>query len=275
MKEKNNMKRVLLIIPLLICLSCKKDTDTNPPEEPAAPVTQNDVRINFTNVAGNAIIRFSKDSAYIGSDPKYLNADNDTFSVSFLKYYISNVRLKKSDGSYFSEPYDTYSYHLINAADSINACKFSLKNVPLGTYVQLEFSVGIDSLRNVSGAQTGPLDPVHKMFWTWNQGYIFFKLEGYSSSAPTNTVHNLQFDIGGFQNPYNNIRTFTLSLTSPSLVVVGDHVSEIHLKTDILEAFKTPTTINFSTDPVMMSLGPGQLVANNYKDMFKLRIIKN
>lgn len=269
------MKKLLLIIPLLICLSCKKETDANPPEEPAAPVTQNDVRINFTNMAGNTVMSLSKDSAYVGSTAKYLNANNDTFSVSFLKYYISAIRLKKSDGSYFSEPYDTYSYHLVDAADSSNTCKFSLKNVPLGNYVQLEFSLGVDSLRNVSGAQTGPLDPIHNMFWTWSQGYIFFKLEGYSSSAPSNTVHNLQFDIGGFQNPYNNIRKFTFPLISPNLIVVGGKVSEIFIKTDILEAFKTPTTINFSTDPVMMSVGPGQIIANNYMDMFTLSLIKN
>jgi hypothetical protein len=42
-------------------------------------------------------------------------------------------------------------------------------------YNRLSFVIGVDSARNVSGAQTGALDPANGMFWTWNTGYIMAK----------------------------------------------------------------------------------------------------
>jgi hypothetical protein len=41
----------------------------------------------------------------------------------------------------------------------------SLKNI-----TAIKFLLGVDSLKNVSGIQTGALDPAKGMFWTWNTG---------------------------------------------------------------------------------------------------------
>ncbi len=233
--------------------------------------THNDVQINFTNVVGNSIVRISKDTAYTGITPKYINANSDTFSVTRLNYYISNIRLKNSDGSYFTDG----NYYLVDAKDSINTCHLTLKNVPTGNYVSLEYIVGVDSLRNCSGAQTGPLDPIHDMFWSWNQGYIFFKFEGYTSSDPPLPFHNVQYDVGGFLTPYNNIKKITFPLISPNLIVGTSHISTVYIKTDILEAFKTPTTIHFGTLAFIASPQTGTVIANNYVDMFSLSAIYN
>ncbi len=269
------MKNVLFLLVILFFLGCKKDAGPDPITPPAPPViavhSTNNVQINFTNVAGNVIIKVSKDTTYNSLTPKYTNANTDTFSVTALKYYISNIRLKKSDGSYFTDG----KYYLVDASDSINTCKLTLQNVPVGNYVSLEYIFGVDSLRNCSGAQTGALDPINDMFWSWSTGYIFFKFEGYSSSTTAFPFHNVQFDIGGYLTPNNNIKKITFMLNSPNLIVVDNHVSKIYLKTDLLEAFKTPATISFSATPFLMNPSSGMVIANNYIDMFMLSGIVN
>ena len=52
--------------------------------------------------------------------------------------------------------------------------------MPAGNYNSLSFLLGVDSMHNVSGAQTGALDPANDMFWTWNSGYVMAKMEGAS-----------------------------------------------------------------------------------------------
>jgi hypothetical protein len=42
----------------------------------------------------------------------------------------------------------------------------------------IQFNLGLDSLTNVSGALGGDLDPTKGMYWTWQNGYVNFKLQG-------------------------------------------------------------------------------------------------
>jgi hypothetical protein len=75
----------------------------------------------------------------------------------------------------------------------------------------IQFLLGIDSADQVRGAQTGVLDPVKGMFWTWNSGYQSFKIEGYSPLS-TQPAHSFAFHIGGYRSPYStvwNIRIYT------------------------------------------------------------------
>lgn len=273
-----NFRKILFLVGLIAFLSCKKDTKNSDPVAPPVttpPPTYNNVRINFTNMVGNAVLQISKDTAYAGFiAPKYLNANNDTFYVTRLSYYISGIRLKKSDNTYYDEVGGYSRYHLLDAKDSTNTCKFSLTGVPLGNYVSIEFIIGVDSAANCSGAQTGSLDPIQGMFWSWASGYIFYKLEAYSASAGVFNSHNIQFDIGGYTVPYNNIKRITLPLTT-NLSVVGDHVSSIYLKTDILESLKTPSTISFSVTNGAGSPPTGVTMANNYVDMISVAAVKN
>ncbi len=270
------MKKIAFLLILVAAFSCKKKDSQIENECPTPPTpiaaTSNDVRINITHMVDNVIVQVTKDTAYNGLTPKYINANTDTFSVTKFMYYISNIRLKKSDGTWFIEP---NSYRLINAADSNNTCKFDLKTVPVGNYVEMEFLIGVDSLRNTSGAQTGALDPAKDMYWNWNSGYIFFKFEGYSSSVNNALYHNIGYHIGGFATPNNNIKKVSIPLTSTNLIVVGDNVSKIYLKTNVNECFRTPLITNFSAQPNITQLQLGYKIADNYADMFSLSAVKN
>jgi len=143
----------------------------------------------------------------------YTNCWNETYTISKLKYYISNVQLQMANKTINKE---TNSYHLINEEDTATK-SFSL-SMPAGKYSSLSFLIGVDSLKNVSGAQTDALDPLNGMFWTWNNGYIMFKLEG---NSPQSTVVNnkVEYHIGGFAGANNSLRIVTINFVTPLILL--------------------------------------------------------
>ena len=56
---------------------------------------------------------------------------------------------------------------------------------------------GVDSLLQRSGVMDGDLDPVHGMYWTWQSGYIQFKLEGLLRDSAGE--RKLELHLGGFE----------------------------------------------------------------------------
>src|SRR5690606_2936849 len=101
---------------------------------------------------------------------------------------------------------------------------------------------GVDSLRNVSGAQTGALDPVHGMFWDWNTGYIMAKFEGNAPASPSNG--KLLYHVGGFSGEHNTLQRVTLNL--PNTMKLIDNSAQLKIEADLGEWFKNPHTIDFS-----------------------------
>lgn len=239
--------------------SCKKDAPVN--LNPAGSVI-----FKFINMAGDS-------NLILNNIKTYINAHNDTFSVHTFKYYISNIKLTRNDGTIFSEK---ESYHLIDAGDS-KRTQFTLANVPYGNYTAVSFIIGVDSVRNFSGAQTGDLDPALGMFWMWDTGYIFAELAG---SSPQDTAHGLNhffsYAIIGYSGQYNALKTVRLPFYSDTAKVSPLITPQVNLKADVLEWFKTPTIISFAAVPFTDL--PNQTTlnfANNYADMFTLQSIRN
>jgi hypothetical protein len=101
----------------------------------------------------------------------------DSVSFTKLMYYLSNISLISSKNKHWSEK---ESYRLIKIDSSQNhRITLKIDSIPTDKYQKLSFGIGIDSVRNHSGAQIADLDPLQGMFWTWEQGYVFFKAEGY------------------------------------------------------------------------------------------------
>ncbi|OUJ72418.1 MbnP family protein [Hymenobacter crusticola] len=222
--------------------SCDKD-DTTPADSVGG------VDIEFDNVVGNSPLALNTGN--------YTTAAGDQFTVTTFNYYISNIRLTKADGTAYVQP---DSYYLVSQADDASK-HLSLKDVPVGDYTGITFTIGVDSTRNVSGAQTGALDPSNNMFWTWNSGYIFMKLEG---TSPQASRGGLLFHIGGFQHPYNTIRTISPSFNGTTLMVRTDHSPEIHMQADVLKMFASPNQIRFANLSNSMGGATSVQVADNY-----------
>lgn len=237
----------------LIFSSCKKETPEDP-QTPSTPTTGS-VTFSFTNeVDGQPLVLHTQD---------YVNQNGDTFKVDVFKYYISNVRLYKADGSHYDEP---ESYHLIdhNVASSRS---FTLGSVPAGDYVSMSFMIGVDSTRNVSGAQTGALDPANGMFWSWSTGYIMAKIEG-TSPQSNEPGRLMSFHIGGFTGVNKGIRTVAPSFNSAALNV-GSTARTIYIDCNANEWFQTPNAIDFSqtaSNQIVNTIN--KTIADNYADMF-------
>jgi hypothetical protein len=221
------------------------------------PVTKSKLIIQFSNYVGNE--KLVLDSG------NYKNVLGQPFTVSMFKYYISNIHLKNNNGSEYS---CRDGYFLVNEEDN-NSKQIVLNDVTEGEYTSLSFTLGVDSLHNCSGAQSGALDPLNGMFWAWNTGYIFLKLEGKSAASHSNG-NALAFHIGGYKQPNNCIRTITLNLKTPLKISVNQSAS-LNIKTDVSEIFKTPFTIDFSKMSSVTDFHNSVMIADNYKDMFSIK----
>ncbi|MBA3704474.1 MAG: hypothetical protein H0W84_00810 [Bacteroidetes bacterium] len=258
---KNLRILFLTLFAVVLISSCKKDVAETPSVTPTAPVTSGTVSVNFTNMVGDSLLTLNTKS--------YINANNDTFRVSEFKYYISNIKLTKSDGSIYTE---AESYHLVDASIP-GTCKITLSKIPFGKYTAISFIIGVDSIRNISGAQTGALDPANNMFWNWSSGYIMAKMIGISPQSTNGKL--LEFDIIGFRGPYNVLKPVSPSFNSDTVRVSSNISSNIDLKTDLSEWFKTPNTISFSNLNTVNTIGPdSRMIADNYADMISVNSIQ-
>ncbi|MFN5422697.1 MAG: MbnP family protein [bacterium] len=258
------MKHVTIfsVIFLFIFSSCKKDNTVSYNSSVKAPIS-----IEFDNIVGSADLLLDNQT--------YTNANNEQFSISMFKYFISNIVLTKTDGSKYPVPQDS-SYFLI---DESNTSSLSPRvNVPEGEYTSLEFVLGVDSLRNTMdiSRRTGVLDPTGTasgMYWSWNSGYIFFKMEG-SSPASTQVDNVFHYHIGlfgGYSTPtLNNLKKVTINLSSRGVAKVkSGKVANVHLLVDAMKMFNGSTNISIATNAVVMASPFSAQVANNYANMFE------
>lgn len=245
MKLRTLVSRIVgLALASLFFTACHDDKDL-------APTTASGtLELELDHLVGSAPLA-------LNSSTFYSTPSGQQFKVSTFNYYLSNIKLKKADGTEYAEP---ESYHLIRESDPATK-RFTLTDVPAGDYTSLTFTLGVDSVRNVSGAQTGALDPSNGMFWTWNSGYIYTKLEGSSPQAGGN--QQLVFHIGGFKAPNNTIRTVSPSLNGAVVQVRDGRTPSIHLQADVLRMFTGVTTIDFAKLSNTMGGPNSVLVANN------------
>ena len=216
--------------------------------------------VSFKHVVENELLKL--DSA------NYKNELGQSFTISKFKYYIGQIHLKNSKGKDFIFK----DYFLINEDEELSK-QIKLNNIPNGNYKSISFILGVDSLHNCSGAQSGALDPLNAMFWTWNTGYIFLKLEGKSSFSKS-SGNMFEFHIGGYKQPTNCIRKIELDLTK-NPIIITNKTSFLELKTNAGELLKSPTTIDFSILSSVTDLKNADVIANNYKDMFSVLSVNN
>ncbi|RKR80580.1 hypothetical protein BDD43_0704 [Mucilaginibacter gracilis] len=257
------MKKLIMLFCGLALMVFAASAKPNPGDPKKATKTGN-IAIHFKNVVNGQELKLN-DSLSL-----YKNANGDDFKITTFKYYISNVSLIAKNGDKVAIP---DSYFLVNAADSATQNQ-QIANIPEGKYTGITFTIGVDSLRNFAGAQTGVLDPAKGMFWSWNSGYIFVKLEGESPKS-TAKKNRLTFHIGGVKAPNNTIRTFTQKL--PKTLKINDgKLPELELIANAGALFQGKTTVDFAKLNFTMGGPNSVVVADNYADgLFKITQVKN
>jgi len=143
----------------------------------------------------------------------------DTLTFSKFKYFISNVKFKKADGTYWTE---SESYHIVDL-DKAESMKLTFNGLPAGTYTQMEYTMGVDSARNVSGAQAGALAITNDMYWGWKTGYIMLKAEGIYKD--NNADKMFAFHLGGFKGAENIVTKRTMLFEGANALSVSKDVT--------------------------------------------------
>lgn len=247
-----------LLCPIILLSSCKKN------EEETATNTESSFTLEFEHQVSGVALNLNTTT--------YKNAKGEDFKINVFKYYVSNVKLSKADGTTYLVP---ESYFLIDESKPSSKL-ITINNVPTGDYTKIEYTIGVDYARNFAGAQTGALDPVNGMFWTWNSGYIFVKLEG---TSPQSKAQNnaLTFHIGGVLDPNNTIRTYATEINSANpLRIRMDSKPDMHFIVNAASLFTGTTDVSFATLNFTMGGANSVIVADNYaKGMFRLDHIHN
>ncbi len=256
----------ILVISAIVLQSCSRKDEV----APTGGGEMSTLSIQFDNIVGSKKLQLNTGA--------YVNASGETFKVSLLQYYISNIQLKDASGKTFVVPQDS-SYFLIKEGDGPS--QFAKVRVPAGDYYTLSFVLGVDSLRNTMdiSKRTGVLDPAtgmdNGMYWSWNSGYIFFKMEGTSDAvaADPSGQHKFRYHIGGFGGysapTINNIKTVTIDLRNGGIPKVrAGREANVHLMVDVLKVFDGNTRVSLAKNSTVMFSDFSTLVANNYINMF-------
>lgn len=202
----------------------------------------------------------------------YTNPFGETYTITKFKYYISNVRLGLSGLP--TTATEKESYHLVDQSLT-GSLSFSFE-ADENSFVTLSFLLGVDSTRNVSGAQTGALDPLNDMFWTWNSGYVMAKMEG-TSPQSGQAGNKIEYHIGGFSGINSVLKEIALTFPAgKALVIKQGQTSEITLSADFNTWWQSPNDIKITNLPVCTT--PGILakgIADNYSKMFTVTDVVN
>lgn len=207
----------------------------------------NDISVSFYPVFNNSIINFNQ-SAF------YKTEINDSIQFNLLRFYISGIQLLNDHKVVWEEE---SSFHLIDANE--NLLSFLIHPSINISYTQIKFNLGIDSITNVSGAMGGELDPTKGMYWTWQNGYINFKLEGKCNQCPTRN-NEFEFHIGGYQFPYNSIQTISLMV---------EPLKNIDIDIDLKKLFESIDLVN--TNNIVSPSKEAILFSNKIASVFSNR----
>ncbi|MBL1410028.1 MbnP family protein [Sphingobacterium faecale] len=215
-------------------------------------------KIVYADQAGSLSLTF--DAKYGDSDfelnkkyPYQLVNSSGTYDMEFefsrLRYWVSNVKLIDKDNkehaiadSYYlvEETNEIAVQHLVNG-EKYPATKreeVKLKDIPLGEYKAIKFSIGVDQKYNDNIALTaGELGSLNGMGvsdgWMWFTSYKFLTLAGtihWAAGTPTSKA--LSWETGS--NALFDGAEKTITLTTP-LKVDAQNSGKVVLNVDVKE----------------------------------------
>lgn len=182
----------------------------------------NRISLQFVTLFNQSVLNL-RDSVYTINDSNQVQFDN-------LKFYISGIELWNQSKRVWKEP---NSFHLVDFSDS-NSLKLMLNPDRELNFSRIKFTLGIDSITHESGAFGGALDPTKGMYWTWQSGYINFKLEGkFMQSKSIN--NDFEYHLGGYRYPFNTLQNIALNTTGKKNLSIEFHLKQLLDEVNIAE----------------------------------------
>lgn len=233
--------------------SCKKEGCT----DPLAYNYNHDAEKDNGWCEYNAFLKVNVKPKFNGElisfDSVYHNVMGYRVMFTKIKFYMTYAKV--GDGTIWEDAYSVAQY------DYSNSIELFTTDVTPGSYSEIKFNIGVDSVRNHSDPASYPSDnPLNivtssGMYWTWNSGYIFVIIEGLYDT-----------DSLGSGTPPN---TFTYHLGMDDYLRVNTQVLNLNLEEKITQTvnyelnldkffYNNNDTLDIDTNPVIHSL-PAQL----------------
>ncbi|MFY0672599.1 MAG: hypothetical protein JXQ87_04315 [Bacteroidia bacterium] len=120
----------------------------------------------------------------------------DTIDINLKKYVLEKVKFYVADFKVYKNQEIVLDFD--NSSFLFDFSNTSQENIQFPSSLKFDsvsFTLGIDSATNCSGAYGGDLDPTKGMYWSWQSGYINFKLEAKSVENHSDLIYHL----GGYK----------------------------------------------------------------------------
>jgi hypothetical protein len=165
--------------------------------------------ISFYPVFNNKTLIVSEDTTGTG------------IQINSFRFFITDLHLIKNNKRVWTSPAQAF---LIDLSEKSSSCR-TFNDLP--EFDEIGFSLGIDSITNVSGAFGGDLDPSNGMYWTWQSGYINMKLEGFYNKQ------KFTFHLGGYAAEENALQHVVLKTKDFSNISIALDLSSFFTQVDL------------------------------------------
>lgn len=258
-------KCLVVTLALLVAgalLSCGEDTKTIVEPAPTGTIT-----FNFDNNVSGAAVQFDT--------LLYTNARGTKYSMSMLRYVVSDVTLHRTDG----RVYGMGRIHYRNEAKPETRA-FTLYGVPAGTYDFVSFTFGLDEAKNVKDKYLDyPHNFQNEMFWPPAMGgdkgigYHYMRIEGNFEDTPGGTTTGYTTHTGarwlkdgnlitGVEDPLPYHHYFRVHLPIAATTVDGDAWT-VTIEMDANKWYEDPDAgDNFDSEYDWHDLGNQAIMAN-------------
>jgi hypothetical protein len=261
---KSSLKAILFITLLVTVFSCKKDKP-----EPSTPTGH--VTFNFTHLIEGVILQ--KDTL------KYVNAAGNPYEINQLMYFISDVKLHKSDGT-TKLISDWTDIHYVDI-DIPATLKWEVYDeIHEGTYDSISFIFGISKEKNQSFMFVN--QPEVNMMWPdiLGGGYHYMMINGKWKNE-NNITDNFAFHLGIGQLYKSNAidvdsiyafvqNYFYVKLPNSAFTVEQDKTRQVEIIMNIESWFDTPHVYdhNYWGGAIMQNQPAMQMIKENGFDVF-------
>ncbi|MFN8547618.1 MAG: MbnP family protein [Candidatus Eisenbacteria bacterium] len=226
------------------------------------PQPTGSLTLSFEYRVDAAAVRFD------ATDYPYVNAAGNHYRVSRLKHYVSDVKLRRLDGS----DYATTDVFLLDAFEPASL-SFTLQGIPAGSYSGIEFLIGVDDDRNV---EHGLSDTVENFNMQWPRelggGYHHVQMEGHylgEGVDSTWTVHLGKAKHNPSDTFYHSHVAAIAVPASGVSIAENDHWT-VRLAMDVNQWFTTPENYDFSEfgSYIMENHEAQEILSANARDAF-------
>ncbi len=233
---------------------CKKDKDDSADVTPVS--TEQNLKFHLHTQVGNQLANYTS---------TFTQASGRKFILEDFRYYVSNIKLIKEDGSEYP-----LTGKVLLAKPSQQDYELGL--VPVGNYKGLKFIIGLDSVTNhsdpTSYASGNPLAiQTPGIHWSWSSGYIFFKVEGLcdtTAAANGSATYPFFFHIG--MDSFKR----TIDFSTSSFSVVSGSDKEVAFVFDLKKVLQNVDLRTENETHTMNNMPLATKIANNFSAAMEL-----